>query len=607
MNKKLVNGTIIVIFIILGATLVNGQQMVVNLKNNLAEKDEIWFKNNPDSYPHWLTLDELQNLDIIGKDFQGTSPPPSPVRMPAEFEPMQGVLIRYPFGISYDVIAEMSEDIEVVTIVASTSEKNYVYSQYQSNGVNVDNCDFLIAPSNSYWTRDYGPWFVFNGDDEQGIVDHIYNRPRPLDDAIPIAFGDWQGIPVYSLSLEHAGGNYMTDGQGNAVSTDLVWTENPGYSHEQIDQLMKNYCGIDNYMVVPDALGDYIKHIDCWAKFLSPDTIMIIKPSTSHSHYQDFEDAVEYFENQTSGYGTPYNVVRIYTHMSEPYINSLILNNKVLMPVTGSQWDDEAISSYESALPGYEVLGFTGSWQSTDALHCRAKGIVDRYMLYIEHTPLYGTQTSNDGYIVNATIFPYSGEGLVNSSTGVYWKTEGGTWDFIEMEGLGNNLFSATIPPQETGTIVYYYIYAEDNSGRSENHPYIGAQMAHTFDAYLENNPPGAPSITGPIKGNSGITYDYYFNSIDPEGHGVKYHITWDDGYIDETDFGESGTDVIASHAWNREGSFIITAYAEDAIGLIGPESTFTVTMPKNRIINRNFINILSNLLQKFYEIYLKF
>lgn len=606
MNKKPVYISLIIILMMLGTTFVNGQQTAVNYKDNLAEKDEFWFKNNPDSYPIWLTQEELNNLDKIGKDFQATSPPPSPVRMPAEFETMQGVLIRYPFGISYDVIAEMSEDVEVVTIVASTSEENYVYSQYQSNGVNVDNCDFLIAPSNSYWTRDYGPWFVFNGDDEQGIVDHIYNRPRPLDDAIPIAFGDWQGIPVYSFALEHTGGNYMTDGQGIAISTDLVWTDNSEYSHQEIDELMQEYCGIDNYMVVPDALGEYIKHIDCWAKLLSPDTIMIIKSSPSHSHYQDFEDAAEYFENQTSCYGTPYNVVRIYTHMSEPYINSLILNNKVLMPVTGSQWDDDAISSYETALPGYEVLGFTGSWQSTDALHCRAKGIVDRYMLYIEHTPLQGTQTSNEGYMINATIFPYSGEDIINSSTGVYWKTEGDSWDFIEMENLGNNEYCATIPAQETGTIVYYYIHAKDYSGRSENHPYIGADMAYSFDTYLDNNPPEAPTITGPLNGNAETTYHYNFNSVDPEEDDVKYHITWDDGYIDVTDLGESGTDVTASHAWNREGTFIITAYAEDTKGSIGPESTLTVTMPKNKIINKNIIRIKFNILDKLYDLYLK-
>jgi hypothetical protein len=334
---------------------------------------------------------------------------------------------------------------------------------------------------------------------------------------------------------------------------------------------------------------------------------MIIKSSPSHSHYQDFEDAAEYFENQTSCYGSPYNVVRIYTHMSEPYINSLILNNKVLMPISGSQWDDDAISSYENALPGYEVLGFTGSWQSTDALHCRTKGIVDRYMLYIKHTPLYGTQSSSEGYKINVTIFPYSGEDIISSSTGVYWKTEGGSWDFIELEELGNNQYCATIPPQETGTIVYYYIHAQDYSGRSENHPYIGADMAYSFDTYLDNNPPEAPTIKGPLNGNYGTTYDYAFNAVDPEGDDVKYHIIWDDGYVDETDFGPSGTDVNESHAWSREGTFTITAYAEDTKGLTSPESTLTVTMPKNKIFNKNFLTILSSFIQKLYEIYLKF
>jgi hypothetical protein len=65
-------------------------------------------------------------------------------------------------------------------------------------------------------------------------------------------------IPVYGMSLVHAGGNYMTDGQGIAISTDLVWDENSGYSPEEINQTIQEYCGIDTYQVVPDALGEYI-------------------------------------------------------------------------------------------------------------------------------------------------------------------------------------------------------------------------------------------------------------------------------------------------------------------------------------------------------------
>jgi len=590
MKKKLLIVSIILNMLVFASVFSGAQNVSKKENNDLAERDRIWFENNPNTLPIWLTQDELQRLDEIGQNFIGTSPPPGPVRQPAEFEPMEGVLIEYNtisgFGISYQIIKEMAEDIEVVTIVASTSEQNYVTSQYQSYGVNLDNCDFLIAPSDSIWTRDYGPWFIFNGDDEQGIVDMIYNRPRPNDDQIPTKFGNWRSIPVYGMSLETAGGNYMTDGQGIAISTDLVWEENPGMSHNQIEQMVSDYCGIDTYHVVPDALGDYIKHIDCWAKLLSPDTIMIIEPSTSHPHYDDFEDAVDYFESQTTCYGTLFNVVRVYTHMSEPYINSLILNDKVLVPTTGSQWDDDAIESYQTSLPGYEVLGFSGSWQPTDALHCRTMGITDSEMLYIEHTPVYETQSSHDGYEINAMIYPYSGEDLIEDSTGVYYSIDNENWDFVEMQYQGSNEYKAIIPPQQTGTTVYYYIHAEDYSGRSENHPYIGEEMAYSFDTIFENDPPEITNLIGQTSGKAGVSYEFCISVNDPNQDDL--FITWNWGDGDSTGWlgpYEYAEEFCESHIWTSEGTFTISVQVKDIYGAESAVQTLDVTMPRNRIL----------------------
>ena len=64
------------------------------------DEQRAWEKENPNSLPHWLTPDELERLDEIGQGFEPTAPPSGPIRQPAEFEPMQGVLIRYPFGLS---------------------------------------------------------------------------------------------------------------------------------------------------------------------------------------------------------------------------------------------------------------------------------------------------------------------------------------------------------------------------------------------------------------------------------------------------------------------------------------------------------------------------
>lgn len=601
MKGKFLIEIIIVTILFFGTINVSSIQTNENLfDDSYFEQHEQWLKNNPNSLPIWLTPEELTRLDEIGEGFEPTNAPPAPIRQPAEFEPMQGVLIRYPFGISYSIISEMSEDVEVVTIVEDTTEKNYVLSQYQNYGVNLSNCDFLIAPSDSYWTRDYGPWFIFNGNDEQGIVDFIYNRPRPNDNQIPTKFGNAYGIPVYGLGIQHSGGNYMTDGQGIAVSTDLVWTENSGMTHDHIAQLMEDYCGIETYHVIPDALGEYIKHIDCWAKYLAPDVIMIIETSPSHSHYDEIEEAVRYFENQTSCYGTPYKIERVYTHMSEPYINCLILNNKVLVPITGSQWDDEAIDSFETAMPGYEVLGFYGSWASTDALHCRTKGIVDRYMLYIEHIPLSGIQASHDGYEIQAMIYPYSEEDV--NTVQVYFSIDGGSWQDINMEFLGNYQYQGVITQQLTGTNIEYYIHAEDDSGRTENHPYIGVPWAHSFTCELINDPPNNPIINGTNEGVPGQEYEFTFSSTDPEDDELSYYIEWGDG--NNTDWlgpYVSGEVITLSHSWDSQGTYTIKVKARDVFNEESDWSYFEVTMPKNKefVSNLNIFDTIERFFQR--------
>ena len=80
---------------------------------------------------------ELENKDMISSMSRETDPPPSPVRNIAEFERMEGVLIRYPFGISTSVIREMAEDITVYCLVSSSSQ-NSAYNSMNNAGVNLN-------------------------------------------------------------------------------------------------------------------------------------------------------------------------------------------------------------------------------------------------------------------------------------------------------------------------------------------------------------------------------------------------------------------------------------------------------------------------------------
>ena len=332
--------------------------------------------------PIGFTDEEWDNRYLIETMGRQTDPPVSPIRNIAEYEPMQGALIRYPFGISTSIIKEIAEDLKVYCLVSSGLQ-NSAYNSMSNADVNMDNVEFILGNTDSYWTRDYGPWWIVDGNGDIGIVDFTYNRPRPNDNDAPLKVANHLNVSYYSADFVSTGGNYMTDGFGTSAATQIAYTENnecntnddtsvPLPSCNYVDNIMEEYYGVDEYHVVADPNNEYIDHIDCWAKFLSPTKMLIRSVPTSHSQYDEIEEIVDYFENNTA-----FNIFRVYTPNNQPYTNSLILNDKVFVPIMNSSWDDEALDVYQDALPDYDIIPFTGSWMSTDALHCRIKGIPD--------------------------------------------------------------------------------------------------------------------------------------------------------------------------------------------------------------------------------------
>jgi hypothetical protein len=146
-----------------------------------------------------------------------------------------------------------------------------------------------------------------------------------------------------------------------------------------------------------------------------------------------------------------------------------------------SQWDDDAIAAYEDAMPGYEVVGFTGSWESTDALHCRTKGIADAGMLHINHVALMGEQPVMAEYTVEATIKALSGQPVYSDSAIIYYRVNGAEWEMVNMTNTGGQSWSGEIPGASPGSEIEYYLYVADESGRRETHPLIGEPDPHTF------------------------------------------------------------------------------------------------------------------------------
>ncbi|MEA3448004.1 MAG: agmatine deiminase family protein [Bacteroidota bacterium] len=488
---------------------------------------------------HMLTWEELNNHRQgirNSKEITPTAPPTGFVRNIAEWERNQGVIIAYPsgyyggFGIPVDLIQQLADITHVYLIYTDAGNFSDIQDILADGNVNTDSVSYHNVPADTYWTRDYSPWFIQHGTPpEAGIVNFDYNRNRPNDNSVPVEFGNLLGIDVFGMEVEHTGGNYMCDGMGKAASTTLVYDENAeseSYNIDatEVDARMESFLGITDYLVVDDPMGDYIEHIDCWGKFLDVDKVLVGEVPESDSRYEDYEAAANYFENHKSSYGTNYEVYRAYSPDDQPYTNSLIMNGHVFVPVptgSGSEWNDEAIAVYEEAMPGYQIHAVENttapSWQSTDALHCRTHEVADVEMLHIFHHPLPGLQNPDEDYEISADIVSYGEHNLISDSLKVYYSVNGENWQEVLMNHDAGNTYKASIPAQNHDDTVEYIIHAADESGRSENHPFIGFPDPHAFvineDSNIETGKtPVISCFPNPAKNNINIALHHFAN-----------------------------------------------------------------------------------------------
>jgi len=449
-----------------------------------------------------------------------TSPPSGQIRPIAEWEPAEAVLIRYPLGFPVSFVQKLAEYIKVITVVTQ-SNLSAAQSSYTSGGVNMSNCEFLIANSNSYWTRDYGPWFMAIDNSRVSMFDFTYNRPRPQDNLVNGILASHLSMVndyTYFVSpLDLTGGNYMNDGIKQAASSTVTLTENSWWGNEQqIRDHFHDYLGIEQYHFREDPVStssSYLQHIDCWAKFLGPDKILVdsVAPSNA-TYYPKFEAVANYFRSQISSYGTPFKVYRVFAPGAPssspltPYTNSLILNNKVFVPTGGNTYDAAALQVYQQAMPGYTIVPVaqlaSEPWLNTDALHCRTHEIADQCMLYVKHQPKSG-EIANTGVVnFTAEIYSYCNNTIYPDSVIVYLKENGGAYQPYNMENTGGNTWEVNITGLPAG-VVAYYIFAADASGRRECHPYIGGADPHRFT--LTGDAPKLPAISLD-KTNSSVT-----------------------------------------------------------------------------------------------------
>jgi hypothetical protein len=98
-----------------------------------------------------------------------------------------------------------------------------------------------------------------------------------------------------------------------------------------------------------------------------------------------------------------------------------------------------------------------------------------------------------------------------------------------------------------------------------------------------DNQPPLAPTVTGPDHGSPGTSYLFNFQTTDPQGDNIYYLVDWGDSTT--TDWQGpfvSGTTIHLMHSWVDKGTFNVKAKAKDSFGAESPWGNMTVSMPSD-------------------------
>ncbi|TNE50144.1 MAG: hypothetical protein EP343_09445 [Deltaproteobacteria bacterium] len=300
--------------------------------------------------------------------------PSGKVRVPAEFEPMEGVLVRVANDEEFDeffgnmIKGIIDANVTPYLVYYNDQDKNEVL-QYSlaPKGISSSQVKWVQSNFDAFWARDYGPWHIYV-DGKRAMVDMKYYPTRTYDDFIPFKLAtDWSE-DVYSAHLYVEGGNFMTDGKGTCWTSTGIFESN-NLSPIQLASLYKKFLGCQKTYFPPPLYMEGTTHIDMFSKLINETTILVgySKPEwgANSNEIQSLDEIARFYEGNTNVKGQPFKVVRIpmgFTTTSGErvyfaYSNSTILNKAVLVPLYGQTIDNDALKVYQDNMPGYNVVG----------------------------------------------------------------------------------------------------------------------------------------------------------------------------------------------------------------------------------------------------------
>jgi len=181
----------------------------------------------------------------------------------------------------------------------------------------------------------------------------------------------------------------------------------------------------------------------------------------------------------------------------------------------------------------------------------------------------------------------YSGSAYIFKRNGTTWSEEA---KLTASDGEKLEFFGKSVSID--GEYAIIGASSDDENGEDSGSAYV----------FKRNQPPNAPTITGPSSGKVGVEYQYIFSLSDSDDDPMYLRVDWGNGIPGPWQGPyDSDTIVKLNHTWNQQGNFTIRAQAKDVYDVESEWGTLDVTIPKNKqSVNTFFKNRLSVMFLEF-------
>ncbi|MCX6373840.1 MAG: agmatine deiminase [Actinobacteria bacterium] len=330
-------------------------------------------------------------------------------RMPGEFEPHAQLWMLWPqrpdnwrLGAkpaqrSWVEVATAVSQFEPVTVGVN-------HDQYE-NARNLLPAHVRVVEisSNDAWMRDCGPTFVVNDRGDVRLVDWDFNAwgglydglyfPWDKDQMVPLKISELERVDRYKAPLVMEGGSFHVDGEGTVITTEeclLSPGRNPQLGREQIEEYLKDYLGLETVIwlakgIDPDETNGHVDDVAC---FVRPGVVLAaITEDKDDWRYELLQDNLRRLQAATDARGRrlevhtmPMPAIMEITKdeawgvdsaegsiprvpgdkTAASYLNFLIVNDGVVMPVFDDPNDAVALDTLQRLFPGRTLVTVPG-------------------------------------------------------------------------------------------------------------------------------------------------------------------------------------------------------------------------------------------------------